>query len=334
MLSRSVDILDLDGGHLAGWLELLLPPGLARSRWAALFLAADGSVAHAVQSERGAIDAAGFTGTSPRQLAAFRRALGTGLVVVFADGGPGRLLGEIERSLRFEDDYPAQCVTALRAFKRMSGDCLWLDPPLADIIPPLAPDTLQRAFELLVPGPAALTAYVFDGGEILASVIAVVEAGDITLITTHLGIEDALPGRTLARGWRTGHRRALELIAERYAAPSIGLFADRAAWNRIITGPSDQLAREIAAGHIVIDPAPAWLRGLLGAAQLGAMATGAARQLARFVPPAARRAASGVAGAAQRRLEQSGAHPFALLGFDPIALWHQVRRYYRPTSGP
>ena len=29
-------------------------------------------------------------------------------------------------------------------------------------------------------------------------------------------------------------------------------------------------------------------------------------------------------------MKDSGAHPFALLGFDPLELWQRVKHYYRP----
>jgi hypothetical protein len=322
MLARDLAVHDLDGRHLAGWLELLLPPGVTGGRFALLFLAADRSVAHAVVSGRGAVTAPPFTGTGARELAALRRGLDVDLVVVLSDGAAARIQADIERALTLEADYPAQMTTALRVLRRAAGSSVWLDPPLLDLVPPLSAESLQRTFDLLIPAPSALTAYVFDGSSIQASVIAVVEKGDITVVTSHLGIDDALPAATLARGWRTEYKRALSLIDERYAEPSIGLFAERAALLRVLSGPGDQLATELSAGRIVIDPAPAWLRGLLGGAQIAAAA---ARSLGRFVPPAARRAAE----AAQRRFAESGAHPFALLGFDPIALWRQVRHYYR-----
>ena len=163
-----------------------------------------------------------------------------------------------------------------------------------------------------------------------ASVIAVVRRGNIELLTTHLGVADALPAPALARDWRRQVPRLLELVGERYAPPALGVFLERAAWQRIVTGPADQLSRELAAGRLVFDPAPAWLRGLLGGAQLAAAASRGARRIARFVPPGARRAASDLARSSQERLRQAGAHPFALLGFDPVELFHRVRGYYRP----
>lgn len=355
VLSPAVDIFDLDGEHLANWLGLLLPPGVgdgAEPRWAAVFLDRAGGVAHAVRAGRageatgdgvearaGACTedaAAAFGGTSAQALESLRDALGVDLVVVLADGGLARILGDIESQLRLDQDYAAQVLTALRAVRRAAGRDLWVEPRVTDLIPPLAPEPLQRTFELLFPGPSTLLAYVFDSraagaaARVHASVIAVVRRGEIELVTTHLGLADALPGPALARDWRRRVPRVLELVGERYAAPALGVFLERAAWERIVTGPADQLSRELAAGHVVLDPAPAWLRGLLGGAQLAAAASRGARRIARFVPPAARRAATDLARTSQERLRQAGAHPFALLGFDPIELFHRARAYYRP----
>ena len=337
MLNRNLDVVDLDGRHLAAWLDLFRPPGLDEPDWTLVFVNKAHRPVHAVRAGRGSVDAAsiGLRGVHASDLAAARRKLGTGLLIVVETGALGRLLADIERSLRFEDDYPAQCLTMLRALKRVNRAGIWLEPGLLDLIPPLASEPLQRTFELLVPDGSALLAYVFDARppEVHASVIAVVKDGDISLVTTHLGLEDALPGPALARSWRAQTGRLLSLVEERYAPPSIGLFVDRAAWQRILVGPGDQIAREMAAGRLVFDPAPAWLRGLLGGAQIAAFATRSARNLARLVPSSARRRAAGLAQSAQERLKSSGAHPFALLGFDPIDLWHRIRAHYGPRSG-
>jgi hypothetical protein len=337
MLSPHVDIYDLDGRHLASWLRLLLPPGAGEPDWGLLFVDERHHVVHAVRAGPGAVDPATIelAGTSPAQLASVRRAMNVRLLVVLEVGAVARLHGEIEGHLRLVDDYPAQWLTILRALRRMNGHGIWMEPRLLDLIPNITAEPIQRTFELLVPDGSALLAYVFDARppEVHASVIAVVEDGDISLVTTHLGIEDALPGPDLARSWRAQTGKLLSLVEERYAPPSIGLFVDRAAWQRILVGPGDQMAKEMAAGRLVFDPAPAWLRGLLGGAQVAAFATRSARNLARLVPSSARRRAAGLAQSAQERLKSSGAHPFALLGFDPIDLWHRVRAHYGPRTG-
>ena len=337
MLSPHVDIYDLDGRHLANWLGLLLPPGAGEPDWGILFVDDRHRVIHGVRAGQGAIDptTAKLAGTTPAQLNAARRALGVRLLVVLEVGAVAKLHTEIEGSLRLRDDYPAQWLTILRALRRMNGRGVWLEPQLFDLIPNVGPEPVERTFELLVPDNTSLLAYVFDARppDVHASVIAVVEDGDISLVTTHLGLADALPGPALARSWRAQTGRVLSLVEDRYAPPSIGLFVDHAAWQRILVGPGDQMAKELAAGRLVFDPAPAWLRGLLGGAQLAAFATRSARNLARLVPSSARRKAAGLAQSAQERLKSSGAHPFALLGFDPIELWHRVRAHYGPRSG-
>jgi hypothetical protein len=81
---------------------------------------------------------------------------------------------------------------------------------------------------------------------------------------------------------------------------------------------------------VVIDPAPAWLLGLLGGAAVAAMAGRAATALANMLPQATRDRASALATRARDAIKDSGAHPFAMLGFDPIELWSQLKHYYRP----
>ncbi|HEY1551690.1 MAG TPA: hypothetical protein VGG28_27875, partial [Kofleriaceae bacterium] len=92
---------------------------------------------------------------------------------------------------------------------------------------------------------------------------------------------------------------------------------------------SDQLARELDAKHVIIDPAPTWLVGLLGGAAVVAIAGRAASALAHMMPKAARDRASSLAHRAQAIMKDTGAHPFALLGFDPIELWQHLRHFYR-----
>lgn len=335
MLSPAVDILDLDGDHVRGWLELTLPPAIHQPNWAAVFVGEGGRIEHAIASGQGAIDTAGLTlpSMSHGSIRALRRRLNVGLLIALGPGAMAELIADIDRRLSLEQDYAAQWITVLSALRRShKAGKIAADPPLLELIPPLSAEAMQRTFELLVPDRSALCAYVIDeaAGRIHASVIGVVSGGDFEVLTTHQGLVDAQSAEQLARGWKNHYRRTLALIDERYATPSLGVFATRAAWYRVLTGPADQLTRELAAGAIVFDPAPPWLRGLLGGAQLAVFAGGAARSLARLVPARARQAGLDLAQSAQDRLKQSGAHPFALLGFDPLELWRDVRAYYQP----
>jgi hypothetical protein len=69
---------------------------------------------------------------------------------------------------------------------------------------------------------------------------------------------------------------------------------------------------------------------LLGGASVAAVAGRGARALASFLPTAARERANAFAARAQTVMKESGAHPFGLLGFDPIELWASLKDFYRP----
>ena len=98
---------------------------------------------------------------------------------------------------------------------------------------------------------------------------------------------------------------------------------------RVMTGPTDQFARELNAKRVVIDPSPAWLLGLLGGAAVAAVAGRAASALAQMLPQGARDRASAFVATARDAMKESGTHPFALLGFDPLELWARLRHFYR-----
>jgi hypothetical protein len=173
-----------------------------------------------------------------------------------------------------------------------------------------------------------------DRSRIHASVIAVKDGGDIVRAATHRALAAAVPEATLARSWDAagkdrGYRRVLAAVEDRFARPSLALFLERATLMRVVTGPSDQLARELNAKRVVIDPAPAWMLGLLGGAAVAAMAGRAASALAHMLPQGARNRASAIATMARDAMKETGAHPFALLGFDPLELWSRLQDFYR-----
>ena len=51
--------------------------------------------------------------------------------------------------------------------------------------------------------------------------------------------------------------------------------------------------------------------------------------LANMLPQSTRERASALASRARDAFKDSGAHPFALLGFDPIELWSRLQHHYR-----
>lgn len=334
VLSRHLELVDLDGEHWANWLELLWPPGLDRGFGYALAFTRGDELVRLITDRAGVVapEAARWRGREPRALAALRHELDVGVLLAIDDGALPRLLAEAEGQLSLADDYVAQWVTLWLAVKRAAarGD-LCMDPPLLELLPAPSAEILQRTFDLLVPDDTAVAAYVFDDHRrgLHASIIASKEAGDIVFVTTHLGVADEVDAGALARDWRRDYPRVTRAIGGRFDPVSIAVFAERRAIERVMTGPPDQLARELGQRQVVVDPAPVWLRALLGGAVLAGSASRGAAALSRFVPPSARRLAADVARQAQDRIKDAGFDPWATLGFNPVELWLDLRRLFQ-----
>jgi hypothetical protein len=330
VLSPELDLAHLDARQWTNWWRLLVPPRvLAQPAWA-LAILDGGTLVKLIVTGKGSLDPVpAFPGT--KSLAAFAKTLGVEAVVAIERDIVAKLSAEIEGALRFDQDYAEQGLVALRAFKKHAGHGIWTEPAILDLFPALSYEPLQRTFDLLVPDRSALVVYIIDDDRtrIHASIIAVKDGGDIVRAGTHRAIADLVPETAFARDWQKQQKRVLQAIEERFAKPSIAVFLERATVMRILTGPSDQLARELNAKHVMIDPAPAWLLGLLGGAAVAAMAGRAASALASMLPQGARDRGRAIADRARDALKDSGAHPFALLGFDPLELWSRVKHFYR-----
>lgn len=338
MLARDVEVHHIEPRHWTGWFDLLIPPALAaRPRWA-LAIVDGGKVARllvAGHGARGPVDPAALT-LPPTQahLQACARKLDVGAVVVIETGVIAQITAEVERQLGVDQDFAAQGLLMLRALKHRSGKGVWSEPPLLDLVPAPAFEPLQRTFDLLIPDDSALAAYVIDDDRtaVAASVIAVKRGGDIAEVTTHAAVAAVVSEAALARDWPTAYKRVNKAIGERFARPAVSVFLERATVDKIVLGPPDTLGRELNARRLIIDPAPAWLLGLLGGATVAAVAQRGAMALASLLPQAARDRASDLADRARAVMKESGANPFALLGFDPIELWLALRHYYKPRG--
>jgi hypothetical protein len=337
VLSPDLELHDLDPRHVKNGWNLFVPPGLAAPRvllgfvegspprWVKLVLAG--------KDARGALELADLAEPhlSDRGLASLCRSVGADGAIVVDTGALAAIAAEIEPHLSIDLDLAAQGLAALRALKKHAGKGVWSHPHLLEIVPAPHFEPLQRTFDLLVPDDTALVGYVIadDRRHVHTSGIAVKRGGDLVEVATHAAIADVIDERAFARDWAHGAKRVLQAVEERFARPSIGVFLEEATLHRVLTGPGDQLARELNARRVIIDPAPAWLIGLLGGATVAAFASRGARAIASLLPQSARDAASAMAQRASDAMKQSGAHPFALLGFDPLELWSQVKHFYR-----
>jgi len=333
MLSPELELADLDARHWRNGWRLLVPPRVLEApAWALVVV--DGGPTKIVKvivagaNARGSIDPASapLPGVEPGQLAAYGKQLGVGAVIVIERGLLAQLSAEIEGALRMDQDGVAQALVALRALKKHAGAGLWTEPPLLDLLPAPAIEPLQRTFDLLVPDRSALVAYVIedDRSRVHTSIIAVKDGGRIVRAATHRAIADLVTEQALARDWEKSYKRVLAAVEDRFGKPAIALFLERATLMKVLTGPSDQLARELNGKHVVIDPSPAWLYGLLGGAAVAAVAGRAAKGLAQMLPQSARDRAASLAQRAKDAID-----PFALLGFDPLELWSRLKHHYR-----
>ena len=334
MLSAEVELADLDARHWKNWWRLLAPPRvLPPARWAlAIIDSGDhGQLTHLIISGEGGRPLVPLPGLNQKALAHYAQLLGVAAVIVVEKRAFAEVSADIEAGLSLDQDLVAQGLVILRAFKKHSGKGVWTEPALLDVLPAPSYEPLQRTFDLLVPDRSAMIAYVIedDRRRVHSSIIAVKSHGDIVRAATHRAIDDIVPEGAFAASWDKSHRRIAEAVEARFARPSIALYAERATLLRVVTGPSDQLARELNAKRVVIDPAPAWLLGLLGGTAVAAMAGRAASALANMLPQSTRDRASGLAKRAGAAMKESGAHPFALLGFDPLELWSRLKRYYK-----
>ncbi len=329
MLAHEPTIAWLDRRHLENWWKLAVPPGLSPESRFVLLVLDQGSPVHAIRLGEGAIELATvpFEGTSTAALANLRTTLNVQGILVLERRALVDLFEAMERGLRQEDDYATQGVGLWQELRRCEG--IWTSPPLLDLIPPLRVDALRKTFDLLVPNQSTLVAYVLEGRSVHASVITEKHNGVVDVVTMHPAIGDLLSESELCRDWRSNYDRVNRAVTSRFSKPCISVFVERDAVLRILRGPADQLTKELRAKNLIVDPSPLWLQGLLGGAAALSMATDNAKRMARFLPKSARRMAGDLATAAQGRIRESSASPFAALGFDPLELLQTLRDFYR-----
>jgi hypothetical protein len=325
VLHPDCEIGELDGRQLQNWLTLALPPRARQGRWA-LVVTQDRAFVGGYRHPDGVISDLGRISTTPSSLEGLREKLAVDVVLVAERSTIATLAETFDSALSFEQDYLDQSLALWPELLRQRHRGMWMAPDLFALAPPLKGAAIRATAQLLWPDATSMVFYVFEGDAVHASAVVTKKDGAIDSIVMHPAVADAVPELTFANDWRRLYKRVLTAVSDRFATPTLGVFVERTALLRVITGPSDQLAKEIAARTLVIDPMPAWLMGVLGGATALAVADKSARTLARFLPKSARFAASAIAGAAQERIRSQ---PFAALGFDPLELLGKLRQFYR-----
>ncbi len=339
MLAPEASFDHIDQRQWHNGMRLLLPP-------------------RAVAAPRLAVAVVDLTGTTPSVVAAFAlggvaapidlvkrplddvsvagltrwaRRLGIGAAVAIDRTLVPDLAATVEPQLVYGADPLRHGLALWRALRPHVGQRVWSYPDILSQLPDVPGDALHRTVDRLVPDDTCVAAYVFDDDRrsLHASIIAHKRGGAFVRITTHAVIADLVDERALAGAWEQRRTDVVRALTDRVARPSIAAFTTVSALRDVITGPGDQLARDLRAQRVVIDPAPAWLLGMLGGAAVAAVAQRGARTLASLLPSSVRDQAKGLMDRARDAARDAGADPWALLGFDPLALWAQLRHLYR-----
>lgn len=360
MIDADLRLFDLDRRHWSNWWKLLVPPrAWGLPAWAlAIVEDLDESSAAttrepklvrlivAGEGGRGQVPLEKVTwrGVGSGRLEELAKQLEVHAVIVVTQSAFAKLSRQLDPAMRPRQDLVEHGLLALRALKSLAGKGVWTYPELLGLLPAPSYDSVQRTFDLLVPDDTTMAVYVIDDDRqrVHASVLVRKRGGSIDRVTTHRALRanqglnqalnEAQNEAQLARQWTTAYPRVLSAVEAELGKPSLGIFLERATLLRIMTGPSDQLSRELSAKRVILDPAPAWLLGLLGGATVAAVAGRGARVLAAMLPAAARDRASGLAQRATAAMRESGMHPFALLGFDPRELWRHLQAFYKPQA--
>ncbi len=292
--------------------RLLAPPSRAGHRRGSLsplvLFVEDGRCVKALRPGHGRLDPARFPWAGPASLHHLRREAAAPFAVAIVDDALARIAQAIDGRVPLDADLGAQWVEAARAVRAELGRGLHVDPDPLKQIPVPSFAALQKTWDALVPDDRSVALFVFDHDAVWTSLIVEKQGGDAVRVTTHAAL--ALPSPSLRR-----HREILDALGRTVARPHAALFASLDAWRDIAGPDAGALARHVARGGAILDPAPPWALALAGAGAVAGVAQGASRLLGRFVP------ASVVATA-------RSFSPFAALGFDPIDLFTRIRKIF------
>ena len=263
---------------------------------------------------------------SPRQedLRAFRRRHQLPFVAAVDLDALPALWAEAQARVGVGEDYVAQLLAMARVARDALGKSLHLDPRLMGMMPLPSYSLLQTTFNTVLPDGRSFVFYVVDGSRIWTSLIVAKRAGDLYLITTHQAIAD----RVYFSDLRAHAPAVLKAVAERFDPPHLGLFLPLRVWHELLAGDRSAIARALTMRTAVVDPAPSWFVGLVGAGAVAEAASRSAR-LAGKLLAGTRLGSFFPSGGKAEKLVHSVAHPFESLGLDPWELLRWARDWAR-----
>ena len=263
MLSANINVQDIDGAHWRRFLSLLSHPlpsiGAHPAKMPVILLIEKNTLQKALRIGEGVLTGVSWSG--PDSLPSLHKTLNASWVLAIEVEALSALLQEFEAQWRFGQDIAADTLDYLHLLRTKLGHGFYLYPrPFANLpIPPM--EVWKRFVDLLLPDGQCVAFYVFEHQQIWTSFIMGKQGGEIDLLTTHEALRPAPP---MEQG-RTDARPLVNAISKQIRPVHIGLFAERSVWLSLLaSGSRTAFASAVSEGTVLLDPAPSWLRGLLG----------------------------------------------------------------------
>ncbi|MBI5477215.1 MAG: hypothetical protein HY906_00075 [Deltaproteobacteria bacterium] len=193
MFSRDVNVHDIDARHYVNLRRLLEPEYQAYRAGGGkalplVVILERGKPIKAVRADRGRVPLADVRWYGPGAMERARQENGGAFLLAVELATARTALREIEERVRLEEDGVAQALHVARVLQAHAGNGIYLSPRVLGGVPVPSYEAVQRTFDLLYPDERSVVVYVFERGEIHASLIAAKRRGDITEITTHLAL--------------------------------------------------------------------------------------------------------------------------------------------------
>jgi hypothetical protein len=264
MLSANINVQDIDGAHWRRLLSLLSHPlpsiGAHPAKMPVVLLVEKNKLQKALRIGEGVLSGVSWAG--PDSLPALRRSLNASWILAIEVEALSALLQEFESQWKFGQDITSDTLSYLHLLRTKIGHGFYIYPrPFANLlIPPI--EVWRRFVDLLLPDGHCLAFYVFEHQQVWTSFIIGKQGGEIDLLTTHDALRPAPP----MDQWRTDARPLVNAINKQIRPVQIGLFAEKSVWLSLLaSGSRTAFASAVSEGAVLLDPAPSWLRVLLGA---------------------------------------------------------------------
>jgi hypothetical protein len=263
MFSANIKVQDIDGAHWRRFLSLLSHPlpsiGTHPAKVPVVLFLENNRLQKALRIGEGVLT--GISWGGPDSLPALHKELNASWILAVEAEALSALMQEYEVQWKFGQDIASDAMGFIQLLRAKFGQGFYMYPrPFANLlIPPI--EVWKRFIDLLLPDGFCIAFYVFEHQQIWTSFIIGKQAGEIDLLTTHDALRPAPP----MDQWRTDARLLVNAISKQIRPVQIGLFAEKSVWLSLLaSGSRTAFASAASEGTVLLEPAPSWLRMLLG----------------------------------------------------------------------